>query len=334
MLPTAFLQRMQRMLGPEYPAFLRSYDRPRSVGLRFNPLKGADLPQLSFGLTPVPWAPHGYFYDPATRPGLHPYHEAGVYYLQEPSAMAPAVLLDAQPGELVLDLCAAPGGKSTQIAAALQGRGLLVCNEINPGRAKILARNIERLGITNALVLQETPQRIAAAFPHCFDRVLVDAPCSGEGMFRKEAAASADWSEATVAHCAARQQEILDAAAVLLKAGGRLVYSTCTFAPVENEGAIAAFCAAIRILRWKPPARLLGFLHRGTPIGPRARTQRWRRPAASGLTSCPARGTLLPCCAIAATRKTPGSPYGLCKYRRSGVLLQMSAYQTRPREYL
>ena len=158
MLPTAFLQRMQQMLGPEYPAFLRSYDRPRSVGLRFNPLKGADLPQLSFGLTPVPWAPHGYFYDPATRPGLHPYHEAGVYYLQEPSAMAPAVLLDAQPGELVLDLCAAPGGKSTQIAAALQGRGLLVCNEINPGRAKILARNIERLGITNALVLQETPQ--------------------------------------------------------------------------------------------------------------------------------------------------------------------------------
>lgn len=265
MLPMAFLQRMQQMLGPEYPAFLRSYDRPRSVGLRFNPLKGADLPQLSFGLTPVPWAPHGYFYDPATRPGLHPYHEAGVYYLQEPSAMAPAVLLDAQPGELVLDLCAAPGGKSTQIAAALQGRGLLVCNEINPGRAKILARNIERLGITNALVLQETPQRIAAAFPHCFDRVLVDAPCSGEGMFRKEAAASADWSEATVAHCAARQQEILDAAAVLLKAGGRLVYSTCTFAPAENEGAIAAFLHRHPDFALEAPGEAARFFAPGNP---------------------------------------------------------------------
>ena len=265
MLPTAFLQRMQRMLGPEYPAFLRSYDRPRSVGLRFNPLKGADLPRLSFGLTPVPWAPHGYFYDPATRPGLHPYHEAGVYYLQEPSAMAPAVLLDAQPGELVLDLCAAPGGKSTQIAAALQGQGLLVCNEINPGRAKILARNIERMGITNALVLQETPQRIAAAFPHCFDRVLVDAPCSGEGMFRKEAAASADWSEATVAHCAARQQEILDAAAVLLKAGGRLVYSTCTFAPAENEGAIAAFLRRHPDFALEAPGEAARFFAPGNP---------------------------------------------------------------------
>ena len=265
MLPTAFLQRMQQMLGPEYPAFLQSYDRPRSVGLRFNPLKGADLPQLPFGLTPVPWAPHGYFYDPATRPGLHPYHEAGVYYLQEPSAMAPAVLLDAQPGELVLDLCAAPGGKSTQIAAALQGRGLLVCNEINPGRAKILARNIERLGITNALVLQETPQRIAAAFPHCFDRVLVDAPCSGEGMFRKEAAASADWSEATVAHCAARQQEILDAAAVLLKAGGRLVYSTCTFAPAENEGAIAAFLRRHPDFTLEAPGEAARFFAPGNP---------------------------------------------------------------------
>ena len=265
MLPTAFLQRMQRMLGPEYPAFLRSYDRPRSVGLRFNPLKGADLPRLSFGLTPVPWAPHGYFYDPATRPGLHPYHEAGVYYLQEPSAMAPAVLLDAQPGELVLDLCAASGGKSTQIAAALQGQGLLVCNEINPGRAKILARNIERMGITNALVLQETPQRIAAAFPHCFDRVLVDAPCSGEGMFRKEAAASADWSEATVAHCAARQQEILDAAAVLLKAGGRLVYSTCTFAPAENEGAIAAFLRRHPDFALEAPGEAARFFAPGNP---------------------------------------------------------------------
>ena len=245
MLPTLFLQRMQALLGPAYAEFLASYDRPRNVGLRLNPLKTAAPPALpQFGLTPVPWAEHGFFYDPATRPGLSAYHEAGLYYLQEPSAMAPAGLLDVRPGMKVLDLCAAPGGKSTQLAAALEGRGLLVCNEINPKRAKILASNIERLGIANALVLNEHPQRLEMRFAGWFDKILVDAPCSGEGMFRKEEAAVTDWSEETVLMCARRQAEILHSASVMLRPGGRLVYSTCTFAPEENEASVSAFLRA------------------------------------------------------------------------------------------
>ena len=155
--------------------------------------------------------------------------------------MAPARLLDAQPGERVLDLCAAPGGKTTQLAAAMQGRGLLVCNEIHPRRAQVLASNIERLGIPNALVLCEHPAKLAQRFPGYFDRILVDAPCSGEGMFRKEEAAVTDWSEATVAMCAARQQEILASAAEMLAPGGRLVYSTCTLNRKENEKQVSRF---------------------------------------------------------------------------------------------
>ena len=155
--------------------------------------------------------------------------------------MAPAALLDPKPGERVLDLCAAPGGKSTQLAGKMQGRGLLVCNEISPKRAKILASNIERLGIANALVLNEHPQRLEARFEGFFDKILVDAPCSGEGMFRKEEAAVTDWSEETVFMCARRQAEILHSAALMLRPGGRLVYSTCTFSPEENEGSVSEF---------------------------------------------------------------------------------------------
>ena len=158
--------------------------------------------------------------------------------------MAPAALLEPRPGERVLDLCAAPGGKSTQLARAMEGRGILVCNEIHPKRARILSGNIERLGISNALVLNESPERLAERLPGWFDRVLVDAPCSGEGMFRKEEAALTDWSEDTVAMCAARQKTILTSAAKLVRPGGRLVYSTCTFAPEENEDMIEAFLEA------------------------------------------------------------------------------------------
>lgn len=239
MLPYAFLERMKRLLGDEYEDFLASYDRPRNTGLRANPLKSAC--NLPFCEDCVPWEPNGHYLLPDTRPGLHPYHDAGLYYLQEPSAMAPAGLLDAKPGEVVLDLCAAPGGKTTQIAAAMQGQGLLVCNEIHPKRAKILSSNIERLGIQNALVLNEHPGKLAERFPCFFDRILVDAPCSGEGMFRKEDAAVTDWSEETVAMCADRQSEILRSAAQMLRPGGRLVYSTCTFTPEENEGVISRF---------------------------------------------------------------------------------------------
>ena len=240
MLPEAFLNRMQTQLGEEYPAFLESLERPRAVALRFNPLKG-ECPGLPFVQECVPWEPMGYYYDPQSRPGLHPYHEAGVYYLQEASAMAPVGLLDPQPGERICDLCAAPGGKTTQIAGRLAGEGFLLCNEVNPKRAKILSRNIERLGIANALVTNEHPQTLAKKLPGFFDRVLIDAPCSGEGMFRKEEAAVTDWSQETVEMCANRQREILHSGAQLVRPGGRLVYSTCTFAPEENEQTVAAF---------------------------------------------------------------------------------------------
>ena len=240
MLPEAFLDRMKHQLDDEYEDFLRSLERPRAVALRFNPLKGT-APELPFVQQPVPWEPEGFYYDPASRPGLHVYHEAGVYYLQEASAMAPVALLDPQPGERVCDLCSAPGGKTTQIAGRMLGKGFLLCNEWSPKRAKILSQNIERMGVANALVTNEDTSVLAKRFAGSFDKVLIDAPCSGEGMFRKEEAAVTDWSIETVQMCARRQAEILHNGAQLVRPGGRLVYSTCTFAPEEDELAVAAF---------------------------------------------------------------------------------------------
>ena len=241
MIPSEFLTRMETMLGEEYDAFLESLNRPLQKGLRLSRRKKLTGRELPFVLEPVAWAENGFHYGGEDRPGKHPYHEAGLYYLQEPSAMAPAGLLRPQPGNRVLDLCAAPGGKSTQLADMLEGQGLLVCNEINPKRAKILSRNIERMGIANALVLNMHPRDLEGRFPEFFDKILVDAPCSGEGMFRKEEAAITDWSQETVEMCAARQAEILDSAAKMLRPGGLLCYSTCTFAPEEDEGAVVAF---------------------------------------------------------------------------------------------
>ena len=240
MLPELFLQRMQTQLGEEFEEYLKSLERPRAVALRLNPMKGP-VPELPFMAEPVAWESQGYYYDPDSRPGLHPYHEAGVYYLQEASAMSAVALLDPQPGERICDLCAAPGGKSTQIAGRMQGQGFLLSNEWSPKRAKILSQNMERMGVANGLVTNETVQNLASHLPGFFHRVLIDAPCSGEGMFRKEEAAITDWSQETVEMCAARQAEILDAGAKLLCPGGRLVYPTCTFAPEENEQAVAAF---------------------------------------------------------------------------------------------
>ena len=233
---------MQRMLGDEYEAFLKSYGEPRRSGLRVNMLKKGSKGTAAlssvlseFGADPIPWAPNGYYYDPNTRPGKHPFHEAGVYYMQEPSAMAVAALSGVKPGMRVLDLCAAPGGKSTQLASMLGGEGILYCNEIHPARAKVLSQNIERMGTCNAIVMNEEPSGLAARFPLYFDVVVVDAPCSGEGMFRKEEEAIPNWSPENVELCARRQQGILDCAAEMTAAGGTLVYSTCTFAPQENE---------------------------------------------------------------------------------------------------
>ncbi|HBI64784.1 MAG TPA: SAM-dependent methyltransferase [Clostridiales bacterium] len=244
-LPIAFEQRMQRLLGEEYPAFAQALAAPQARGLRVNPLKiqpDAFAQRAPFALEPVPWAAEGFFYPEDARPGRHPYYDAGAYYIQEPSAMAVGTLADAQPGERILDLCAAPGGKTTHAAGRMGGTGLLVANEINAARAATLAQSVERMGIVNAVVLNETPERLAQRFPAFFDKIIVDAPCSGEGMFRKEGnPAQEEWTPALPAFCAARQADILDRAAEMLRPGGRLIYSTCTFAPEEDEGALSRF---------------------------------------------------------------------------------------------
>lgn len=250
MLPQEFLDRMKEMLGEEYPAFLDSYEREKYQALRINTLKAekeAFLAKAPFILEQVPWMKDGFYYGSTDCPGKHPYHEAGVYYIQEPSAMAPVeYLMEGEiaadrRGERILDLCAAPGGKSTQIAAAMQGCGVLISNEIHPARAKILSENIERMGVYNAMVTNETPQKLAEIFHGFFTRILVDAPCSGEGMFRKKEVACEEWSLSNVQLCAKRQDEILACAASMLAPGGRLVYSTCTFASAENEGIVSRF---------------------------------------------------------------------------------------------
>lgn len=243
-LPVKFEEKMKELLGGEYPAFLQGYEKEPHQALRVNTCKiGAEeFERISpFTLRRVPWTKAGFYYEKGERPGKHPWHEAGVYYMQEPSAMAVAELAEAEPGEKILDLCAAPGGKTTQLAAAMEGKGLLVANEIHPARAKILSSNVERMGIGHAVVTNESPERLSARFPLFFDRIVADAPCSGEGMFRKEEQALAQWSPENVRMCASRQQEILEEAAKMLRPGGRLVYSTCTFAPEEDEGSVRAF---------------------------------------------------------------------------------------------
>lgn len=242
-LPEEFLTRMQKRLGDGFPAFLRSYGYSACRGIRVNPLKisAQEFLRISpFTLAPVPWEGNG-FYIEEEKAGGDVYHFAGLYYCQEPSAMYAAPLLNVHKGERVLDLCAAPGGKTTQLAAALQGEGILVANECVSARAKILLENVERLGVRNCAVTNADAGRLAAALPEYFDKILVDAPCSGEGMFKKEEAAAEEWSAEAVRRCALRQREILENAAAMLAEGGRLVYSTCTFSDEENEGQIADF---------------------------------------------------------------------------------------------
>lgn len=241
-LPEAFVEKIRKLLGNEAEIFLGSYDHVRSFGLRVNPLKcGDSLPDYVRGLNKIPWAREGFYYDETMRPGKHPYHEAGVYYIQEPSAMSVAEALNPKPGERILDLCAAPGGKSTHLAGKMAQQGLLVCNEIHPSRAKILAQNVERMGIANAVVTNMEPAGLVGAFTEFFDGIVVDAPCSGEGMFRKDEGARNEWSPDHVTLCANRQDGILDCAADMLRYGGRIAYSTCTFSPEENEQAVERF---------------------------------------------------------------------------------------------
>ncbi|MBR6270907.1 MAG: RsmB/NOP family class I SAM-dependent RNA methyltransferase [Lachnospiraceae bacterium] len=245
-LPAKFLERMKSQLGGTYEAFLSSYEKPFRRAFRVNTSVTGDdeLLHLLGGaevVLPVPFARHCYYYPDDLPLGKSPLHEAGLYYIQEPSAMSVGETVSAAPGEIILDLCAAPGGKTASIAADMAGRGVLFSNEIHPARAKILSQNVERLGLKNCIVTNATPSDLAGRFPAFFDKVLVDAPCSGEGMFRKEPDAIACWSEENIAMCAARQRDILRSADILLAPGGELIYSTCTFAPVENERQIAGF---------------------------------------------------------------------------------------------
>lgn len=237
-IPKEFQDRMKKMLSDEFEAFINELAKEPVSGVRINTLRKSakEAFEAEFGKKEqVTWCENGYYCDKSKISGKHPYHMAGLFYFQEPSAMIAAEEADIQEGEYVLDLCAAPGGKSTHAAAKLNGKGLLVSNEIIPKRAKILLENIERMGITNAIVTNESPEKLAKKYPSFFDKIIVDAPCSGEGMFRKEEKAITDWSEEHVHSCAQRQKNILDSAVLMLKKNGILVYSTCTFSLEENE---------------------------------------------------------------------------------------------------
>ncbi|WP_235901597.1 RsmF rRNA methyltransferase first C-terminal domain-containing protein [Pseudoramibacter porci] len=239
-LPADFLDKMSALLGPEaFRAFLESYRHVPKKGLRANTLKaGRDemVQHIPFKTQPIPWCDTGVYIDAEERPGKQLAYNAGLYYVQEPSAMIPAAALAPRPGERVLDMCAAPGGKTTQLACALENQGLLVANEVVKTRAKVLASNVERMGITNAAITNVRPDQLIDIFgPASFDKILVDAPCSGEGMFRKDPAVAAAWRLENVAQCARRQKKMLETVDILLKPGGALVYSTCTFAPEEDE---------------------------------------------------------------------------------------------------
>ncbi len=243
-LPKDFTNKMQRLLKDEFEDFLKGYDNDNFYSLRINTLKACCEQIINknlFDFEPVPWCSTGFYYPSQQRPGRHAYHHAGVFYIQEASAMSVAECADITPGDKVLDLCAAPGGKSTQSAAKLMGKGILVSNEIVPSRAKILSQNIERMGITNAVVTNESPEKLEKKFAGFFNKIIVDAPCSGEGMFRKDPASIEQWSLSQVDVCANRQSLILESADKMLAENGIIVYSTCTFSPEENEMTIDNF---------------------------------------------------------------------------------------------
>lgn len=243
-LPIEFLDRMKALLGDEIDSFLESYDDPRLYGLRVNTLKISVeefLKITSFKLTPIPWTRDGFYYDPEDKPTKHPHYHAGLYYIQEPSAMAPVNVLEPNENDNVLDMCACPGGKSIQIASYLNNKGLLVSNDISSSRIKALVKNIEMMGVTNALIINTSEDVIAEKFVGFFDKLLIDAPCSGEGMFRKENKMVSVWNEQYTEKCRDMQDSILNEIYKTLKPQGEMVYSTCTFSRIENEGCMEAF---------------------------------------------------------------------------------------------
>lgn len=239
--PQKFLDEMKELLGEEYSSFLESYVKPMNYGLRVNTLKISPEDYLALTgeeLKRVPWTDCGFYYNGSQSYSKNPFYQAGLYYIQEPSAMRPAQLLPVTPGDRVLDLCAAPGGKSTALGAKLAGTGLLVANDVSASRAKALLKNIEYFGIRNSLVLSESSKKLARTFPTYFDKVLVDAPCSGEGMFRRKPSMVENWEKFGPEYFSPMQREILLDGADMLKPGGYLVYSTCTFSKLEDEGSV------------------------------------------------------------------------------------------------
>lgn len=242
-LPEKFEKRMRELLGDEYESFEKGYATEHAAGIRVNTMKltPAAFEKIApLSVRKVPWIPNGFFYDAGkNQPAKHPYYFAGMFYIQEPSAMTPAMILPVEPGDKVLDLCAAPGGKSTELAAKLNGEGVLVSNDISNSRAKALLKNLELFGTKNAIILSESPAKLSERFEGYFDKILVDAPCSGEGMFRKSPAIMKNWEQYGVAYYQKLQREILPFAVRMLRPGGMLLYSTCTFSPEEDEDTLA-----------------------------------------------------------------------------------------------
>lgn len=267
-LPQEFLDRMRGQLGEEYEAFLACYEEDGYAGLRVNTEKisvEAFLALTEFDLIPVPWTANGFYYrreEPVTR---HPHYYAGLYYIQEPSAMLPASRLLVSPGDMVLDLCAAPGGKATELSSRLHGTGLLVANDASPSRAKALLKNLSLWGSRGCCITGELPQRLLELFGCCFDKILVDAPCSGEGMFRRDRALIDAWKERGPAEYAAVQKEILSCAAGMLKPGGMLAYSTCTFSEQEDEAVVADILERFPELELIQPELSEGFARGAAP---------------------------------------------------------------------
>lgn len=243
--PQKFLDEIRELIPDEYDDFIKSYDKPMNYGLRVNTLKLSPEEYLELSgetLKGVPWNELGFYYDGSQKYTKNPLYHAGLYYIQEPSAMRPAHLLPIDEGDVVLDMCAAPGGKSTALGAKLGNTGLLVSNDVSASRAKALLKNIEFFGIKNSLVLSEYPKKLAQVFPEFFDKVLIDAPCSGEGMFRKKPSMTANWEKFGPAYFGEIQREILLNGADMLKPGGLMVYSTCTFSGFEDEESVEYLC--------------------------------------------------------------------------------------------
>ena len=231
-LPNEFTAKYHKLLGPKADQlFAAMNDEEPKKAFRINALKQKQ--DIGYALSKPVLGINNAYYGQVS--GSDPEWVSGMVYSQEPAAMFPAQIAQVKPGEKVLDLCAAPGGKSTALAEQLRGDGLLVANDISSSRAKVLRENLERWGVTNALITNESPARLAQHFNNFFDKIVVDAPCSGEGMFRKNPDAVSYWSQDYVLTCQSRQKEILTAATEMLQPGGELIYSTCTFAPEEDE---------------------------------------------------------------------------------------------------